>query len=324
MLTPELDVARELFLYWLRETHGRAYPLPDLGGQALGLTGGGDGPPTVTDGEHPLALDARPLPAADNPGWRRRREQIESLIAEDMPARVALWVPAGAGLPSDEPALSEFVALVRQAAIKLGPHERSYVQLPITLYLRKAQEEGGVVSVTGGLNQYWARFTERVRGGYDLDSTQLHRLPESEDHLQQLLDQIVERTKTLELGKIATIETIDAWTIQRLSGSDGVYILGVPPEDTADLGLAVRRDFRRILLDAAPKLRAAEAAVRALVVLGRYARIEQEGATTALRGYDPAAYSGIDFIVLAADGIIKPLIQPAANHLPWARTATSS
>jgi hypothetical protein len=307
MPTDELAVARELFFYWLRETHGRAYPLP---GDEPGLT-------IVTDSAYPLALEARSLPGSDNPSWARRRDEIASLIADDMPARVALWVPAGADLPREEPALSEFVALVRQAAIKLGPHERSYVPLPATLYLRKAQEEGGVVSVTGGLNPFWARFTDRVRGGYDLDSTQVHRLPESEDHLNQLLDLIVERIRTLELHKVATMETIDAWTIQRLSGSDGVYILGVSPEDTTDLGLAVRRDFRRILNDAAPGLRKAAADVRALVVLGRYARIEHEGATTALRGYDPAAYSGIDFIVLAADGIIKPLIQPAPNLLPW-------
>ncbi len=313
MPTSEIDVARESFLYWLRETHGRAFPLPESG----------TGPVTVADSQHSLVLDARPLPATDNPNWARRREQLESLIADDLPARIALWVPAGADLPRDEPALGEFVAMVRQSAVKLGPHERSYVPLPATLYLRKTQDTGGVISVTGGINPHWARFTERVRGAYDLDSTQLHRLPESDEHLDRLLAEIIERTESLELKQIATIETIDAWTIQRLSGDHGVAIVGIPPEETTDLGLAVRRDFRRTLADAGPKLRETPADVRALIVLGRYGRIEQEGATTALRGYDPSTYTGIDFIVLAADGIIKPLIQPTPKQLPWTHaTAT--
>jgi hypothetical protein len=303
----EVTAARELFLYWLRETHGRAYPLPGEETEAV----------TVTDGEHPLMLHVRALPATEDGGWQRRRAEMESLIADGMPARVALWVPAGADLPRDEPALSEFVALVRQAAVKLGPHERSYVPLPATLYLRKSQEGGGVMSVTGGLNPFWARFTDRVRGSFDLDSTQLHRLPESEEHLERLIDAIVARSEELEVGQVATLETIDAWTLQRLSGSEGVYILGVPPAEAVDLGLTVRRQLRRALADAAPQLRAAAADVRALVLLGRYARVEHEGATTALRGYDPALYSGIDFIALAVDGVIKPLIQPAANLLPW-------
>jgi hypothetical protein len=40
--------------------------------------------------------------------------------------------------------------------------------------------------------------------------------------------------------------------------------------------------------------------------------MEEEGATTALRGYDPTLYGGIDFVCLAADGLVKPLIQPRA------------
>jgi hypothetical protein len=163
-----------------------------------------------------------------------------------------------------------------------------------------------------------------VKGSYDLDSTRLHRLPESGEHLEQLLDTIVERAQQLEMGEVATIETIDTWTVQRLSGDAGVTIVGVPSAETRDLGLTVRRNFRRIVLDVAPKLRPAPQNTRALIVLAPYARIEQEGATTALRGYDPASYSGIDFVCLAADGLIKPLIQPPANLLPWAGVRTKS
>jgi len=216
------------------------------------------------------------------------------------------------------------VAQVRQSALKLGPHERSYAPLPIALRLRKNADTGNVVSVTGGLNPHWARFTDRVRGSFDLDSTELHRLPESDEHLERLLDEVVERTRQLGLKEIGVVETVDAWTVQRLSGSEGATIVGAPPAATAELGLAVRRNFRRILTEFAPKLRATAPEVRALVVLAPYARIEQEGATTALRGYDPASYTGIDFICLAADGLIKPLIQPPAGLLPWENAASRS
>jgi transcription termination factor NusB len=243
---------------------------------------------------------------------------LEELIGEGLPTWVALWVPAGANLPSDEPDVSEFAALVREAAIKLDPVERSYVSLPAKLYLRKNADTGGVVSVTGGLNPHWARFTERVRGSYDLDSTQLHRLPESEEHLEKLLDGVVEKTETLDAGQYAVIETIDAWTVQRLSGEPGVTIVGAPPAVAGEGGIAVRRNFRRILAGAEP-LREAKVGAPALVVLGYYARIEQEGATVAMRGFEPALYSGIDFVCLVADGVVKPLIQPPDGLLPWAR-----
>jgi hypothetical protein len=303
----DLDIALDLFLYWLRDTYQRGFQVRERAELI-----------SAADGEHTLSLAVRPLVPFEDAAWERQRALLEELIAEDLPVRVALWVPAGADLPVDEPAVSEFLALVRQSALKLGPHERSYLPLPIELRLRKSQETGGVVSVTGGLNPHWAKFTERVRGSYDLDSTELHRLPESEEHLESLLDAIVERTKELEVGQITILETIDAWTVQRLSGPGGVTIAGVPPAETTELGLAVRRNFRRTLVDVGPKLRAASEQARALIVLAPYARIEQEGATTALRGYDPALFTGIDFICLVADGVVKPLIQPPSGVIPWA------
>lgn len=307
---PSLETTLDLFLYWLRETYQRGFQVRERGELI-----------SAVDGEHVLSIAVRRLVPFEDASWERQRTLLEELIAEDLPARIALWAPSGADLPRDEPAVSEFVALVRQSALKLGPHERSRVPLPIELRLRKSQETGGVVSVTGGLNPHWAKFTERVRGSYDLDSTELHRLPESEGHLEALLDAIVERTKELEAGQITTLETIDAWTVQRLSGAGGVTIVGVPPAAAADLGLAVRRNFRRTLSDVGPKLRAAAEKVRALVVLAPYARVEQEGATTALRGYDPALFTGIDFICLVVDGVIKPLIQPPSGVEPWAKAA---
>jgi hypothetical protein len=181
--------------------------------------------------------------------------------------------------------------------------------------LRKSADGGGVVSVTGGLNPHWARFTEHVRGTYDLDSTHLHRLPESEEHLQGLIDKIIERAATLETGQIAEIETVDAWTIQRLGEAQGVTVIGLPPAEAQDVGLPVRRNFRRVLAEAAPRLGEQAGGLRALLVLGPYARMEQEGATTAMRGYDPSLYAGLEFVCLIADGLVKPLIQAPAGLL---------
>jgi len=299
-MTAELDFAVDLFLYWLRETRGLAFQRDDSAGDLI----------AARDGDTRLSAAVRSLLPAEDAKWDQRRSILESLIAHDLPARVTLWCPAGAELPYDEPDVSEFADLVRQSALKLGPHERSYVPLPARLFLRKNSDSGGVVSVTGGLNPHWARFTERVRGSYDLDSTQLHRLPESEEHLEALLDAVVERTKTLEVGQYATIDTIDAWTVQRLSGDGGVTIVGVPPAVAAEGGLAVRRNLRHILADTTA-LREMPDTLRALVVLGYYPQMEMEGATVAMRGFEPSLYSGIDFVVLVADGVVKPLIEPA-------------
>jgi hypothetical protein len=300
----ESTVAGELFLGWLNDTHDTRFPPPDADADST----------LVVAGDTRLAMEVRPLlGAVEDPRWRPQIQRIETMLAHDLPGAYALWVPFGAVPPSEEPALSEFIDAVRQAALKLGPHERSYVPLPIRLTLRKITAEGGVVSVTGGLNQHWARFTEHVRGTYDLDSTPLHRLPDSDAHLDELIATIVDASRTLEAGSQVAVDTIDAWTLQRLSSPRGntagfVTILGSPPTQTDDPGLTVRRNFRRILAEAGPALRSAEASTRALVLLGHYARMDHEGATTAMRGYDPTLYSGIDYVALVADGLVKPII----------------
>jgi hypothetical protein len=303
----ESTVAVELFLRWLNDVHTRRFSLPEIADESA----------VAADGDRRLAVEVRPLlgdPAGG--GWTNEIARLEALLADGLPGVYALWVPFGAVLPSGEPALSEFIDAVRQAAVRLGPHERSYVPLSVRLVLRKITDDGGVVSVSGGLNQYWARFTDLVRGTYDFDSTSLHRLPESDAHLDELIERIAEASKGLEAGARTEIETIDAWTVQRLSSPRGtaggaMTIVGAAPVEVDDPGLAVRRNFRRILTDAGPKLRATDAPERALVLLGHYARMDQEGATTAMRGYDPGLYSGLDYVCLVADGLVKPIIDSA-------------
>jgi len=298
----ECSVALELFLRWLNEGQQRHFRIETVS----------DSGAVAADGSARLAVEVRPLLGpTENAEWLTARERLAEQIAGAVPGGIALWVPAGADLPAGEPTLSEFIDHVRQAAVKLGPHERAHVSLPIRLFLRKNSDSGNVVSVTGGLNPHWARFTERVRGTFDLDSTRLHRLPEPGEHLEGLLDAIVERSSKLEGGQIAEIETVDSWTVQRVAG-DGVTIVGVPPAETQDAGLAVRRNLRRILGEAAPALRTAEADQKALVLLGYYARMEDEGASIAMRGFSPSLYSGLEFVCLEADGVVKPLIQAPA------------
>ncbi|HEY5625955.1 MAG TPA: hypothetical protein VIT93_05665, partial [Dehalococcoidia bacterium] len=240
----ESDAALELFLHWLREGHGRGFAVKDHGGVV-----------TASDGEFTLAASVGSLVPFEDERWVAARERLESQIAEGLPARIALWLPPGAALPSEEPAASEFAELVRQTAVKLGPQERAHVPLPIQIGLRKSDSTGGVVSVTGGLNAHWATFTGRVEGTFDLGSRALHRLPESTEHLEQLIERIVEITGEMSDGDVREIETIDAWTVQRLSGDNGCTIFGLPQPATEDIGLAVRRNFRRLLRDSAPALR---------------------------------------------------------------------
>lgn len=308
-MTSETEVALDLFLHWLTHAHERSFRVVERSERGA----------VATDGAMRLAVEVRSLLPVEDAGWVRRREQLEAALSEGLPGRYALWVPAGADLPREEPALSEFIDLVRKSAVRLGPRERSYAPIPITLRLRKVSDEGGVVTASGGLNSYWARFTEHVTGTYDLESRQLHRLPESEEHLQELLDFIIARSKEMGPGDVLEIETVDAWTVQRLEGEYGVTAIGAPPGNAEEQGLGVRRNFRRLLAEAAPTLREAGPstgsgqALRALVVVGYYARMEGEGASTAMRGYDPGLYGGIDFVCLAADGLVKPLIQPPAG-----------
>lgn len=308
------DVCLELLLFWLAEAHGRRFALEGredvepAGCSALAV-----------DGPYRLAVEVRPLIPIDNEPWRALRDQLQEEIAAGLPGGFALWMPPGADLPSPGDESEAFVRLVQETARGLRPGERSFVPFPVSIYLRKTREDGALVSVVGGLNPHWARLSERVRGTYDLDSSRLHRLPESEEHLRELLERIWRQAESMQPGQWAEIETVDAWTIQRLRGEEGVAIIGVPPEATVEMGLAVRRNLRRILAEAGPRLRERPADLRALVVLGHYGRMEEEGTTTALRGYDPSLYSGLDFLCLAADGLLKPIIEAPAHVLPWSR-----
>lgn len=314
----EEDVCLDLFLEWLAQQHGRRFTAEQTEQPEPGVLAA-----TATDGSSRLAVEVHPLlEPVDNHPWLTLRDQLQEEVALDLAGAYALWLPPGADLPAGPNETPDLVKRVRDVALTLEPSQRSYVPLLISIYVKKQTQDGALVSVVGGLNRYWARLSERVRGTYDLDSSRLHRLPESEEHLKELSNLICEQAASIEtVGQWVEIETIDAWTIQRLGGGHGVMVIGRPVEEREDISLRVRRNFRRLLADAGPRLRGRKADVRALVVLGHYGRMEEEGVTTAMRGYDPALYAGLDFVCLAADGLVKALMEAPSASLPWASEA---
>jgi hypothetical protein len=70
-------------------------------------------------------------------------------------------------------------------------------------------------------------------------------------------------------------------------------------------------------------LKAASAAVNrdadgtALVLLGSATYAEEEKLSWALRGMDPTLYAGYDIVAVLADGIVRPIMEPALGALPW-------
>ncbi|MBI1885925.1 MAG: hypothetical protein HYS09_06395 [Chloroflexi bacterium] len=313
----EEDVCLELFLDWLAAAHGRRFQVQERTyAEPFGLSA------AASDGHYALAVEVRRLvDPGENEVWQAYRQQLQQDVAVGLKGGYALWLPPGADLPGGGRESMEFAQRVRDAAFSLQPGERGFVPLPVTLYLRKVREEGALVSVAGPLDAYWAKMSEHVHGSYDLDSTRLHRLPEDEEHRRELLDRIVSAAGQVEnVGQWAELETVDAWTLQHLAIDEhGVLIVGVPPDAARDMGIAVRRNFRRALAEAGPALAGRECDLRALVVLGYYPYIDQEGATTALRGYDPTLYSALDFVCLVTDGRAKALVESPAYVLPWAK-----
>jgi hypothetical protein len=73
----------------------------------------------------------------------------------------------------------------------------------------------------------------------------------------------------------------------------------------------------RRLLKRADALRTGSPAARALVVMGATTYAEEEKLSWALRGMDPTLYSGYDILAVLADGMLKPLLEPARQTLPW-------
>jgi hypothetical protein len=203
MAIDEQELCLELFLDWLAASHGSRFHADQR--PFDGLTA------RCTDGQRTLAVEVRPLFVAhEYEVWEAYRRNLEGEISADLPGAFAVWVPPGANLPGEGDAIEDFRQRARQAALALKPGERGSLRLPVQMRLRKIDDEGGLMSVVGGLSRYWAGMSERVRGTFDLDASAIHRLPESEEERVALVDRVVQEAGRLsELRQWSNLEAED-------------------------------------------------------------------------------------------------------------------
>lgn len=245
-------------------------------------------------------------------GWEAARAALESRL-DGEGRSLLVWVPRGAPLPTDEPAASRFVLAAADA--RPVANDRLELRRPVMLHLRRTSTTGSVVTILGGLSASWAQFTNRVPGSFQLNSSQLHRMPGSEEEREALAERIVLAAGQPDIDESASLPAEDAWTVNDL-GSGGSCILGSPLPETDETSATLRRNLRRLLKEASPTLHE-QADARALIVLGASTYAEDEKLSWTLRGMDPALHAGYDIIAIVTDGVVKPLLQPGRQTLPW-------
>jgi hypothetical protein len=279
---------------------GRPVPVPDTAAWvAPGAIGG-----------HSLTIGVVFIvPPAGDGHWYAAKEALEGRLGGVLPGGFILWAPSGADLPAREPGRSDFITRVEATAAGLSPGDRAEVRFPVSLYLRKSDEEGGYVTARGGLAPHWARLTGRVFGHYQLDSTELYRPPSEEGYLDTLIDSIALTANSLKLGETVTLEAEDAWTLQRLSAGSGLAIVGEPPGAELSSGAALRRAVRRTMQSLRAPMLAEPADARVVCFIGPYAGYKEQPVGTALLGMDPTLYGGLDLVLLAADGEVGPVLE---------------
>jgi len=246
--------------------------------------------------------------AVASPGWTARVDTFADLVAGDSQPAVLLWMPPGADVLPDEPTTATMAQQFQEVLTGLPPGARADVGLPATLALQKRDEQGAYVSASGGLAAQWARFTDRVKGYYQIDSTALHRLPAEPNYLESLIGTVVETSTQLNTGQIATVAALDHWLVQRLQDGIGCAMVAAPPEDDSEAGAPLRRRLRAVVRAASTELAPLQAAYRVLLLVGHFTSQEGEPAGPALRGMDPALFAGLDLVALAADGEVRALI----------------
>ncbi len=244
--------------------------------------------------------------------WEATRASLETRLDAEGRSLV-VWVPRGAPLPADEPGASQFIVAATEARPADG--ERLELRRPVPLHLRRTSNTGSVVTILGGLSAHWAQFTNRVPGSFQLNSMQLYRLPSSTEERDALAERIVLAAGQPDVDDSITLAAEDAWTVSDL-GSGESCIVGSPIPENDEASASLRRNLRRLLKDAAPTLHQ-QADARALIVLGASTHAEEEKLSWALRGMDPALHAGYDIIAIVTDGVVKPLLQPGRQTLPW-------
>ena len=248
---------------------------------------------------------------ADLP-WEAARAAVEKRLDADGRS-VALWVPRGAPLPAAEPRLSELIMALDEA--RTLADGRQEIRRTVSTFLRRTSTTGSVVTILGGLSAHWAQFTSKVPGSFQLNSSQLFRLPFDEEDRKALADRIVLAAGQPEADESQTVRAEDAWTVTSLPGWRSC-VIGSPKPDTDEASAGLRRNLRRLLKAALPALET-EADARVLVVLGAATYANEEKLSWTLRGMDPSLYAGYDLVCVIADGVVKPLLQPGRSTMPW-------
>lgn len=224
-----------------------------------------------------------------------------------------VWVPRAAPLPYDEPDLSAFVVAVEDAApVDEGRFE---ARLPVELALRRIDTAGSVVTIVGGLSDSWAQFTNRVPGSFHLDARALHRLSADPQVREELVERIVLASQQPEVNEGVTVPALDCWTVTPSESSRSFVVIS-PEEPSDELSARQRRTLRRLLAEV-KDLATAPGDARALTVLTVSTYAEGERVSWALRGIDPALYAGFDLVIVIADGVAKPALEPPRGTLPW-------
>ena len=230
-------------------------------------------------------------------------ERLHAYGARDL----ALWVPPGASLPDDP---DHAAGLVADAARELEAGQKGEVTFKVDVAVRKTGSEGSYMSVLGGLSQQWARFTNQVMGEYQLDSSNVHRLPEDEQKITQMVDFLVLVANGIRKDGVATmVKGEDTWRIQRLDGVEQPIVISAAPTSVVD-GRTVRRLMRRSLREAEDAISATDGfRIAAMITLAN--SLDRELVTTALRGIDPLLLAGWDYMPLLVDGQCRPLLEPS-------------
>ncbi|MFN0147751.1 MAG: hypothetical protein ACKVT1_14685 [Dehalococcoidia bacterium] len=251
------------------------------------------------------------LSAESTVAWEAARAAVEHRL-DAAGLTVALWTPRGAPLPSAEPGLSQLTAAIEEAEPLADG--RKQMRRSVRLHLRRHSTTGSVVTVLGGLSAHWAQFTNRVAGSYQLNSSELFRLPASPEERTELAERVVLAAGQPEVDESVVIPAEDCWTVTEAEGRS--YVLGSPVGETEAQSSALRRNLRALLREASS---AADepADARVLVVLGAATYAEEEKISWALRGMDPGLYAGYDLLAVAADGVVRPLLQPGRSTMPW-------
>ncbi len=302
------EAGLRLFLSWFGGHYARSVTVADASSDGSVLTA------NVTVGRKwSLAVTVLNTLAADaDMKWEASRAAIEQrLDAGGRP--IALWAPRGAVLPSQEPGLSQLAVAIEEAAA-LGDG-RLEVRRPVSVYLRRVGTTGSVVTALGGLAGHWAQFTNRVPGTFQLNSQEILRLPASQEERDQLTEGIVLASQQPDVDETRVVPAVDAWTANDL-GAGQSCVLGTPQPENDEWSASLRRNLRKLLKQADEK-RQPGADARALVVLGASTYADEEKLSWALRGMDPTLYAGHEILAVVADGLVKTIMQPYRQTLPW-------